>query len=93
MNAQIVNYNCDGQGSGNCTGEHSEVRILPLGEAGNLILCKNHWWKEFVWRGEQNRERFSDNHIWIDKDTVKTIRNPNAFDRPSWESLEVYTGA
>lgn len=77
MNAQIVNYNCDGQGFGNCTGEHSQVRSLPLGGGANVIVCHSHYNNEINFRKIRNN--------YLD--------NSAKFDLPSWESLEVYTGA
>ena len=88
MNAQIINYGCDGQGDGNCTGEHSEIRVLPFSN-GNLLLCRVHWMKEFMYRGERNRNEFPPEKIMVGDVTV-SIPNPSAFDRVSWYDLKVY---
>jgi len=65
------NPNCDGD---HCTWSVGEVRVLPLGGDGNLILCKTCFAHEIRFRKERNRELSTD----------------AAFDLPTWESLEVY---
>ena len=85
---QIINYGCDGQGDGNCTAEDSEIRVLPFGN-GNLLLCRNHWTKEFIYRGERNRNEFPPEKIQIGELTIETP-NPEAFERKIWNDLEIY---
>lgn len=69
-----LNWNCDGSGPHHMS---SEVRVLPLGGDGNLILCRACYRRELAWRIGRNRE--------LAKDA--------AFSLPAWESLRVYEGA
>ena len=53
--------------------EH-EVRLLPTGDSGNIILCAYHWAKELQWRRMRNKELEKRNH----------------FELPGWFSLKLY---
>lgn len=44
----IKNYNCDGS---HCNNAHGEVRVYPMSDASNLILCHACW-------AHENRYRF-----------------------------------
>jgi hypothetical protein len=68
------NPNCDGA---RCTWSVGEVRVLPLGAGGNLILCHTCFAHEIRFRKERNKELSADAR----------------FDLPTWESLKIYTGA
>jgi len=50
------NNNCDGD---HCRVETGEVRVLPYGGGGNLILCRACYEHEIRWRKERNREVWS----------------------------------
>lgn len=89
MTEQIINNNCDSQGCGNCTGEHSLVRVLPLGGGANAILCKNHFHKEIKYREQRNMEEFT-RIYWQDSETLKQEKKDGAFDLPKWEDLQIY---
>lgn len=65
-----VNANCDGE---HCRYQ-GEVRLLPMGSDGNLILCAACHAHEIAWRRERNRELSPDAR----------------YDLPKWASLEVY---
>lgn len=95
--SQIINYNCDGQGANDCTGEHSEVRVLPLGNngsAGNIIVCRNHFNSEMKYRREWNQEHFGSHdgryNMWIDDNILLKFDNPCAFKIEFWTQLKVY---
>lgn len=49
----IHNNNCDGD---HCQSATGEVRVLPYGGGGNLILCRACFDHEIAWRKERNRE-------------------------------------
>jgi len=66
-----MNPNCDGA---RCALSTGEVRVLPLGGQGNLILCRGCFEREMSYRRERN------------KDLAPDVR----FKIPSWETLEVY---
>src|SRR5215510_726538 len=53
MRAMFHNPNCDGD---HCTHSKGEVRVLPYGGGGNLILCQACYEHEINWRKERNRE-------------------------------------
>ena len=89
MTNQIINNNCDGQGCDNCTGENSEVRVLPLGGGANAILCKNHFYKEISYRQNRNLNEFT-RIYWKDDETLKQEKKPGNFDLPKWEDLKIY---
>lgn len=65
------NNNCDGT---HCWAEDGEVRVLPLGGGGNLILCRSCFEYEIRYRKERNKE----------------LGTAAQFDLPVWESLKVY---
>lgn len=65
--------NCDGSGPHS---RNPEVRILPAGGAGNLILCLACYLRELDFRRERNKE--------------EKLTNENAFPLPAWNSLKVY---
>ena len=50
--SQAEQNNCDG------SGPHSlgDVRVMPMGGGGNLILCLRCWMKENTYRIERNRD-------------------------------------
>jgi hypothetical protein len=87
----INNWNCDGAGSGDgCTGEHSEIRILPFSN-GNLLLCRKHFEDERNYRRELNWEKYKDKISWNADGTIMIkIMNPAALPTPVWSQLEVY---
>ena len=62
--------NCDG------SGPHTDgdVRVMPTGGDGNLILCLRCWMRENAWRAERNRELGKD--AW--------------FDLVEWQNAKVY---
>lgn len=66
----MINWNCDG------SGPHTpgEVRVLPYGGDGNLILCYNCYLREMRFRKERNRD--------LSKDCQ--------FKLPQWDDLKVY---
>jgi hypothetical protein len=68
-----MNENPNCCGSGPCS-SNPEVRVLPLGGEGNLILCWRCYGNEIRFRRERNEE--------LSKDCQ--------FDLPSWNSLKVY---
>lgn len=43
--------NCDGSGPHT----NGEVRLLPTGGDGNLILCRSCWHRELEFRKQRNR--------------------------------------
>jgi len=49
MNQKIQNLSCDG---GHCETAQWEVRLLPYGGGGNLILCRACYDSEMQYRGE-----------------------------------------
>ncbi len=65
------NPNCDGSV---CKSSSGEVRVLPTGGGGNLILCRACYGHEMAYRRERNRRLAGDAR----------------FDIPAWESLAVY---
>jgi hypothetical protein len=73
-----IENECNGSGphSTNNKGEY-EVRVLPLGAGGNLILCYTCCQRELRWREQRNRE----------------LAEFAKFALPTWESLEVYAHA
>jgi hypothetical protein len=62
--------NCDG------SGPHSagEVRLMPTGGDGNLILCRQCWFRENTFRLDRNRE----------------LANFAKFQIIEWQNAEVY---
>jgi hypothetical protein len=50
------NNNCDGD---NCQSATGEVRVLPYGGGGNLIVCRACYEHEMAFRKERNREAWS----------------------------------
>jgi hypothetical protein len=69
-----LNPMCDGE---HCFQREGEVRLLPYGGSGNLILCSSCFRHEMAWRLKRNRELSADCQ----------------FELPSWESLKVYANA
>lgn len=67
----MQNPNCDG--SGPCS-QVQQVRVLPYGGDGNLILCHSCYNKEMAFRYARNQE--------LAKDCQ--------YDLPAWSSLKVY---
>ena len=62
-----------------CDGSHckcsdGEVRLLPYGGGGNMIYCHACYLHEMSYRRQRNRD----------------LGDPNAFQLPKWEDLEVY---
>ena len=70
MNHNHNNY-CDGS---RCQNPDGEVRVLPTGGGGNVILCRACFHHEINWRRDRNRD----------------LSREAAFELPEWESLEVY---
>jgi len=62
---------CDG---GYCDRNEGEVRVLPTGGEGNMILCFACYRAEITWRKQRNRELSPDCQFAL----------------PSWDSLKVY---
>lgn len=65
------NSNCDG------SGPHSinpEVRVLPIGEDSNAVLCIACYDREIQWRQDRNL----------------TTCSECKYDLPTWSSLKVY---
>lgn len=52
-----------------------EVRLLPYGGGGNIIVCLTHYNVEMKYRRERNRE----------------LGDANQFDLPTWHALKVYS--
>lgn len=65
-----MNPNCDGSGPH----DKGEVRVLPLSEDGNLILCLYCYNAEMRYRRDAN----------------KTLPLDLKYDTPAWNTLEVY---
>jgi hypothetical protein len=55
-----------------------EIRSLPIGGSGNVLLCKKHFLLEMKYR----REMVADG-VWTAENT----------DFPEWESLKIYCAA
>ena len=50
-----------------CDHGHStteQVRLLPYGGGGNLIVCKHHYQKEIAERGDENLPKWEDLKIY-----------------------------
>lgn len=62
--------NCHGSGPH----QPGDVRVLPTGRDGDLILCRNCYEREILYRVKCNREL---------EDFAK-------FDLPAWEVLKIY---
>ena len=71
MMNQNYNDNCDG------SGPHAvnEVRVLPIGGSGNLILCISCFRHEIHWRRLRNKE----------------LGTAFRFELPEWQTLEIYS--
>ena len=67
----MQNPNCDG--SGPCS-KNPEVRVLPYGGDGNLIVCKKCYYREMEFRFLRNEE--------LSKDCQ--------FELPTWDDLKIY---
>jgi hypothetical protein len=48
----MENTNCCGSGPHRA----GEVRVMPMGGHGNLILCRSCWLSEINWRRRRNAE-------------------------------------
>ena len=68
------NWNCDND---QCQEPHGEVRVLPAGGQGNLILCQACFLHELRYRQERNR----------------AVSVDCQFELPAWDSLKVYAPA
>jgi hypothetical protein len=85
-----INYNCDFQDE-NCTGEDSEIRILPLDDMSNIHVCKNHYFKEKEYRRSRNISEGRIDIFWENPTTLRQIPHNDAFDTNfTWEDLKVY---
>ena len=62
--------NCDGSGPH----EPGDVRVLPTGGDGNMILCRNCYEREIRYRVDRNRE----------------LGDFAKFALPAWEALKIY---
>lgn len=51
--AHAHNPMCDGD---QCRSSTGEVRILPTGGGGNVIICRDCFDHEIAWRKDRNRE-------------------------------------
>jgi len=69
----VVRTNPDCNGS-HCQQRTGEVRVLPTGGDGNVILCRACFDHEIRWRRERNRE----------------LGDFAQFKLPAWEACEVY---
>lgn len=67
----MKNPDCDND---KCRSAHGEVRVLPTGGDGNLILCRACFHYELAFRRERNLD--------LSKDCQ--------FELPEWKSLKVY---
>lgn len=67
------NPNCDND---KCTSATGEVRLLPTGGEGNMILCFACYLHELSWRRMRNKE----------------LGKAAVFALPDWKSLKVYGG-
>lgn len=57
----MQNPNCD---NSKCTSPTSEVRVLPTGGDGNMIICRSCFRYEMAYRTQRKRETGSNNwHI------------------------------
>lgn len=71
LESAFSNPNCDGS---NCQSKQGQVRLLPYGGGGNLILCQACFHFEMVYRRQRNKE--------LSKDCQFKIQE--------WKDLEVY---
>jgi len=69
----MTNPNCDGGTENNCN-PNQEVRILPYGGDGNLIVCKSCFNREMIFRRQRNQELAKDCQFAL----------------PAWNDLKVY---
>ena len=74
MNIHVQNNMCD---SNRCRSNVGEVRVLPTGGGGNIIVCRACFDHEIGFRRERNKE----------------LSRETAFPLPRWQDLEVYGGA
>jgi hypothetical protein len=51
---KVHNNNCDGD---HCNSSTGEVRLLPYGGGGNLILCRSCYDYEIAWRKDQIKRK------------------------------------
>ena len=65
------NPNCDGS---HCLSPSGQVRVLPYGGAGNLILCRICFFHEIRFRQLRNRDLSKDSQFAL----------------PTWDSLKIY---
>lgn len=69
--AMTKNNSCDND---KCTHSKGEVRVLPTGGDGNVILCRTCFHYEFQYRVERN----------------KTLGKDAQFQLPMWSELKIY---
>lgn len=67
------NNNCSGS---RCTDPSAEVRVLPTGGEGNMILC----------------EKCYEHEMRVRRDRNGNLALGAKFELPTWQSLEVYSG-
>jgi len=70
-NNPFQNPNCD---NNKCISPKGEVRLLPIGGDGNLILCFSCYNYEINYRKDRN----------------KSLSKENQYKLPAWEDLQVY---
>lgn len=66
-----INPNCDGS---HCRDPKGEVRVLPLPGEANLMLCRDCFTHEMIWRRQRNL------------DLCREAQYPI----PAWSDLKVY---
>ncbi len=64
----IENTNCD---KTKCTSSHSEVRLLPYGGGGNMIVCKACYEHEMEYRHDRNKETREDRFLLPEWEDLK----------------------
>ena len=70
----MKNPNCDND---KCTTAHGQIRVLPVGEDSNALLCKACYEHEIAFRLERNKE----------------LEPQNQFKLPKWPDLRIYLDA
>jgi len=70
-NIDRKNWNCQGA---DCLEPDGEIRLIPCGGGGDLILCHECYMKEMLWRHERN----------------KSLPVENKYPIPRWSNLEVW---
>lgn len=74
MNNPAQNPDCC---NNKCVSSSSEVRVLPTGGDGNMIVCRACFNYEINYRKDRNKKLGKDNQFKI----------------PNWEDLQVYQNA